>query len=52
MKIIMIRGDYTIKLSGKDTYLLIDDHGDCYGYYDTLRKATNALNKTAKLAGQ
>lgn len=40
-----MKNGYEIKLSGESTFLIIDELGDCVGYYDTERKARNAFNK-------
>jgi hypothetical protein len=37
-----------VTLNGKDTYFITNIHGDCYGYYDTDRKAQNAMAQIGK----
>lgn len=44
-------GEYAVEFNGSSTWFLNDKNGDCYGYYDTERKAVNAYNRTCKSAG-
>ena len=37
------REGYSITTVKDRMWLIVDDHGDCHGYYDTARKADNAM---------
>lgn len=50
MTTVKSNGIYAVEFNGRQTWLLIDNHGDCYGYYSTERKAINAYNRTCKAA--
>jgi hypothetical protein len=39
---------YHIRFNGSSTWMIIDEHGDCFGYYNTERKAQNAMNRIGK----
>lgn len=45
MTIIAAKGHYTVQFNGRDTWFIIDIHGDCDGYFNTERKAMNALRR-------
>lgn len=50
MTTITEQNGFTIQFNGKATYFLSNEF-DCIGYYDTERKALNALKRTLKYAG-
>jgi hypothetical protein len=45
MTIVKKEKDFKIEFNGKSTYMITDSNGDSWGHADTLRKATNRLNK-------
>lgn len=51
METIKKTNGYEITFNGSKTYFLNDDNGDCLGYFDTERKANNALKRVLKDAG-
>ena len=52
MTIIAHREDYRVEFNGSGTWIVLDKWNECLGYYPTERRALNALNKKAALAGQ
>ena len=50
MTTIKTNGTFKVEHNGNATWFLTDCHGDCYGYFNTKRKALNAYNRTCKAA--
>lgn len=40
-----------VEFNGKKTYFVTDSNGDCWGYFDTERKAKNAMKRILKEQG-
>lgn len=51
MKTLTTKNGLAIEFNGRNTYFLSEENGDCIGYFNTERKALNAMNKTLKLRG-
>lgn len=39
------RGGYEIIFNGASTWMIVDNYGDCCGYFDTERKAINKMGR-------
>ena len=39
---------YKVTTYGGNTFFIEDEHGTCYGYYSTERKAKNAMKQIGK----
>ena len=48
MTTIAAKGHYKVQFNGRDTWIIVDTHGCCDGYFNTERKAMNALARFTK----
>jgi len=47
MKTIATNKDFKVEFNGSETYMVVDNNGDCWKYFSTERRAINYMNKVA-----